>query len=438
MGRRNNPIAKQADTPAARFLRSARLRRARDLRQLSILSELVKGISELIHALQKERGASSIYLGSNGAQFADELVARVAESSSFENRVRDRLERVDERLDPFSCSARFYTRVAFAFRALDSLPGTREQVWALALAPQDAVKAFTEVIALLLAVGFEAADIAADPETSRALIALVNFAQGKEYAGQERATGGAALSRGQFGAADRRHLLHLEAAQERAFRIFMEFADPRHVALFLELVSSPETAAFKQIRADALGQDSLGDSHAGTADQWYELTTQRIDAMRSIENSVAADLGRLCAVKLARSKGKAKAVDAIGGETLRRAAPFAMLVSDVDPAANGLGMSGGLELYGMDAGLPTPLRSILDVVEAQSRRIDDINSQLETARVALTERKTIERAKGLLMRGRRLSEKDAYTLLRQTAMSQNKRIYEVAEAIISMAEVLKA
>jgi hypothetical protein len=438
MGRRNNPIAKQADTPAARFLRSARLRRARDLRQLSILSELVKGISELIHALQKERGASSIYLGSNGAQFADELVARVAESSSFENRVRDRLERVDERLDPFSCSARFYTRVAFAFRALDSLPGTREQVWALALAPQDAVKAFTEVIALLLAVGFEAADIAADPETSRALIALVNFAQGKEYAGQERATGGAALSRGQFGAADRRHLLHLEAAQERAFRIFMEFADPRHVALFLELVSSPETAAFKQIRADALGQDSLGDSHAGTADQWYELTTQRIDAMRSIENSVAADLGRLCAVKLARSKGKAKAVDAIGGETLRRAAPFAMLVSDVDPAANGLGMSGGVELYGMDAGLPTPLRSILDVVEAQSRRIDDINSQLETARVALTERKTIERAKGLLMRGRRLSEKDAYTLLRQTAMSQNKRIYEVAEAIISMAEVLKA
>ena len=50
---------------------------------------------------------------------------------------------------------------------------------ALALAPQDAVKAFTDVIALLLAVGFEAADIAADPETSRALIALVNFRSGQ-------------------------------------------------------------------------------------------------------------------------------------------------------------------------------------------------------------------------------------------------------------------
>jgi hypothetical protein len=439
MGRRNKSIAaKEADTPAARFLRSAKLRRARDLKQLSILSELVKGISELIHALQKERGASSIYLGSNGAQFADRLVAHVAESRSLEEPVRDRLERLDETLDPVSCSARFYTRVAFAFRALDSLPGTREHVSALALAPQDAVKALTDVIALLLAVGFEAADIAADPETSRALIALVNFAQGKEYAGQERATGGAALSRGHFGAADRRHLLHLEAAQERAFKIFTEFADPRHVALFVELGDRPETAAFKQMRADALGQDPTGDSRAGAADKWYEVTTRRIDAMRSIERALAADLGRLCAVKLANSKSKAKCVDVSGEGALKRAAPFAMLVSDVDPAADRVGMVGGAELYGMDYSLPTPMRSILDVVEAQSRRIDDINSQLETARIALTERKTIERAKGILMRSRRLAENDAYTLLRQTAMSQNKRIYDVAEAIISMADILKS
>jgi AmiR/NasT family two-component response regulator len=115
-----------------------------------------------------------------------------------------------------------------------------------------------------------------------------------------------------------------------------------------------------------------------------------------------------------------------------------MLVSDVDPAADRVGMVGGAELYGMDYSLPTPMRSILDVVEAQSRRIDDINSQLETARIALTERKTIERAKGILMRSRRLAENDAYTLLRQTAMSQNKRIYDVAEAIISMADILKS
>jgi AmiR/NasT family two-component response regulator len=438
MSRRNNPIdAIQADTLADRFLRSAQLCRARDLKQLSVLSDLVKGISELIHALQKERGASSIYLGSNGAHFADRLVACVAESRSLEGRVRDHLEHADEKLDPLSCSARFYMRVAFVFDALDSLPGTREQVSALVLAPQDAVKAFTEVIALLLAVGFEAADTAADPETSRALIALVTFAQGKEYAGQERATVGGALSRGHFDAADRRHLQHLQAAQEQAFKIFTQFADPRHVTLVLELSNSPEAAEFRQLRAAALEQDPCGEHRAVTADAWYEVTTRRIDAMRSIEDGVAADLGRLCAAKLAEVKVDAKSVDAIDRDLLKRPVPFAMLVTDVDPAVNNLGMAGGVELYSIDDGLPKPMRSIRDVVEAQSRRIDDINTQLESARVALTERKTIERAKGILMRSRRLSEKDAYTLLRQTAMSQNKRIFDIAEAIISMVDIFK-
>jgi AmiR/NasT family two-component response regulator len=437
MSRSKNPIdATQADTLAVRFLRSAQLCRARDLKQLSILSGLVKGISELIHALQKERGASSIYLGSNGAQFTARLVARVAESRSLEQRVREGLEHVDEKLEPLSCSARFYMRVAFAFRALDCLPSLREQVSTLTLAPKDAAKAFTEVIALLLAVGFEAADSAADPETSRALIGLVNFAQGKEYAGQERATAGAALSCGHFDAVDRRHLRHLETAQERAFKIFTEFADPRHVAIFLELSGSKETAEFKRMRAAALEQG--GEPDAVTADSWYEVTTRRIDAMRSIEDGVAADLGRLCTVKLAEVKAAAKRVDALERDALKLSAPFAMLVTDVDPAVNCLGMPGGVELYGMDNALPKPMRSILDVVDAQSRRIEDINSQLNSARVALSERKIVERAKGILMRSRRLSEKEAYALLRQTAMNQNKRIFEVSEAIISMADVLRA
>jgi len=438
MSRRKKPTdATEGHTLAVRFLRSAQLCRARDLKLLAILSDLVKGISELIHALQKERGASSIYLGSNGAHFADRLVARVAESRSLEVRVRDHLEHMDGKLDPMSCSARFYTRVAYAFRALDSLPGTRDQVSTLALAPQDAVKAFTDVIALLLAVGFEAADTAADPETSRALIALVNFAQGKEYAGQERAIAGAALSRGHFDAAERRHLRHLEAAQERALKVFAEFADTRHAAMFLELSSSAETAEFKEMRARLFESDRGAEPNAVTADAWYEVTTRRIDAMRVIEDLAAADLGRLCALKLADAKAGAGRVDALGRYVQTQTASFAMLVTGMEPALDGLGMAGGVELYGMEDGLPQPMRSILDVVEAQSRRIDDINSQLESARTALTERKMVERAKGILMRSRRLSERDAYTLLRQTAMSGNKRIFEIAEAIISMEDVFK-
>lgn len=162
--------------------------------------------------------------------------------------MRGRLEHVDDRLDRASFGARFYTRVALSFRALDALPATRAQIASLSMAPQDAIKIFTEIIGCLLAVGFEVADLAADPSISRALIALVNFAQG----------------------------------------------------------------------------------------------------------------------------------------------------------------------------------------------IDTVSNQLESARGALAERKTVERAKGLLMKSRRLSEKEAYALLRETAMNQNKRIVEIAETLLSSAEILKA
>ncbi|MGC1524390.1 MAG: ANTAR domain-containing protein, partial [Steroidobacteraceae bacterium] len=155
---------------------------------------------------------------------------------------------------------------------------------------------------------------------------------------------------------------------------------------------------------------------------WYEVATRRIDAMRGIEVGASEDLARLCSAKLDEARARVEHIDAIDFDVLKLSVPFALLVTDVDSPADGM---------------PKPMHSILDVVEAQSRRIDEIKAELESARTALTERKTIERAKGILMQGRRLSEEDAYTLMRQTAMGQNKRIFEVAEAIIGSVDISK-
>ena len=432
MSRRNTlSVHGDAETPTSRFLRIATRCRTRDLKQLYVLGELAKSSSELIHALQKERGASSIFLGSNGTQFAEQLAARVAESESHERRVHHLLEHVDEKLDQISAGARFYARVALVFRALDSLPSVRAQISMLATAPKDAFKTFTEIIACLLAVGFEAADVAADPQTSRALVALVNFAQGKEYAGQERATAGAALSRGELAVADRQRLRQLQTAQSAAFQVFLEFADPACVAGFLDLTQSADMIELQRMRNTAT-DPGCADNHGVTADAWYEVTTRRIDRMKVIEDQLAANLQRLCTLKLAEAESDAETNGqrGVGGDALKHTTAVAMLVTDMNPSSNNLGVNQGIGMFSM--------RSILDVVKAQSQRIDDISLQLESARVALAERKIIERAKGILTRSRRLSEQDAYTLIRQTAMKQNKRVIEVAEAIVSMADILKS
>ena len=415
-------------SPDARFLRAAQLCRMRDLERLSVLGELVHSLSELIHALQRERGASSIVLGSHGASFRDKLVAQVGVSVALEQQLRGRLDQLDRKLDGMSFGARFYVRGAMAFRLLDTLTGLRAKIDDLKITSADALKAFADVIGSLLAVGFEVSDIAADPQVSRSLIALANFAQGKEYAGQERATAGAGFSAGQIAFPEQQRLRHLIGAQDQAFRIFSEFGDPPYLEAFKQLQSAPDTSEVKRLRRLALKRGGIADWPQDTANAWFRHSTVRIDAMRLVEEQMTQDLNRLCSAKLVEARAGSEyeigLAEAVSDET----APVAMLVPDV--------LSTGVGLYTLGGSLPKPMRSIMDVVQAQSRQLTDVSHQLASARAALIERKTIERAKGLLMANRRLSEDQAYELLREAAMSQNKRLVEIAEAVIGMAGIL--
>ena len=82
-------------------------------------------------------------------------------------------------------------------------------------------------------------------------------------------------------------------------------------------------------------------------------------------------------------------------------------------------------------------RSIYELVQGQAERLQRISDELTEARLALNERKTIEKAKGILMQSQGLDEDQAYKQLRQAAMDNNKRILDVAENVISVAEMLQ-
>jgi AmiR/NasT family two-component response regulator len=81
-------------------------------------------------------------------------------------------------------------------------------------------------------------------------------------------------------------------------------------------------------------------------------------------------------------------------------------------------------------------RAVLDLLNAQSHRLQKMEEELGTVRASLNERKVIERAKGLLMAHRQLSEEDAHRTMRQMAMNQGRRLVDVAQAVLAMAEVL--
>jgi len=81
--------------------------------------------------------------------------------------------------------------------------------------------------------------------------------------------------------------------------------------------------------------------------------------------------------------------------------------------------------------------NILDLCISRFNAFSRLQSELDRAKGALEERKVIDRAKGILMKARKLTEEDAYALMRKTAMNENKKIVEIAQSVLTAAELLK-
>lgn len=116
------------------------------------------------------------------------------------------------------------------------------------------------------------------------------------------------------------------------------------------------------------------------------------------------------------------------------------IVMFVDTAGGGMieeAMKAGVSAYVIDGLSAQRVKPVIEVAIARFREFQALRSELERTRSSLQERKLIERAKGLLMEQRQLSEEEAYRTLRRLAMDQNQRLAEVAKHLIAFAKVLK-
>jgi response regulator NasT len=116
--------------------------------------------------------------------------------------------------------------------------------------------------------------------------------------------------------------------------------------------------------------------------------------------------------------------------------PVAMFVDRTDQASIEAAIEAGVSAYVVDGLKKDRIKSILDTAVSRFRAFDRLRRDLDEARSELAERKTVERAKGILMRTRGMSEAEAYALLRTTAMRQSRRIAEIAESLITAAGLL--
>jgi len=408
--------------PAAlRFMLAARRCELQSLESLAVTCELVTLISQLVHALQKERGYSNMYLGNVQERLLTTLDRLSDESRHSEKQLRDCLEQLD--LGGSTDKARLLNRIAFVLYSLDDLPRLRRRVREQRVTSSEAMTGFTRLIGGLLAVVFEAADTALDPELTRALVAMFNFMQGKELAGQERATGVAGFAAGYLDDAQHERMRHLLEGQQRCFDIFREYANASALAAWEDLLAGDMEAQLRSLRGVAQRTAENATVDADLGELWFDVCTRRIDAMKQVENLLARDLLQRCRQSIADA----------GADLDNHRALLKRLVGNAANTQPVLFNVQGTALDGPPQdGIGSQLnRSILDLVHEQTQRLQALGEELKDARSTLSERKRVDQAKNLLMKRYQLSEQAAHEQLLRTAMDSGKRLAEVADQVMT-------
>jgi response regulator NasT len=117
--------------------------------------------------------------------------------------------------------------------------------------------------------------------------------------------------------------------------------------------------------------------------------------------------------------------------------PIAMFVDQSDAGTTAAAIDAGVSAYIVDGLKKERMKHILDLCISRFNAFSRLQDELDRAKSALEARKVIDRAKGILMKRKGLSEEDAYALLRTTAMNEKRKIAEVAQSVITAADLLK-
>jgi two-component system, response regulator / RNA-binding antiterminator len=116
--------------------------------------------------------------------------------------------------------------------------------------------------------------------------------------------------------------------------------------------------------------------------------------------------------------------------------PVVMFSQEGDKAKIKAATQAGVSAYVVGSIPPERLRPLIDAAIARFEEFECLRNELMLVNTKLDERKVVERAKGLLMRQRAVSEEDAYSMLRSMAMQKNMKLADLSQQLIQAAEML--
>lgn len=259
------------------------------------VADLAPTVSHLVHELQKERGMSAGFIGSGGQAFADTIEAQRAltdrELAAFETAISQieseaKIHVIDEPVES-------------ALSALGTLRERRASIDALDSTVGEMAGYYTPVIRDLLRVVSSMTTVIDDAAMLRPVLAYIGLLEGKERAGVERAMGTAGFGAGAFSQTVYDDFMRLGAMQDVYFDIFHFNGHPDDIAFFDEKMAGPVGADVETLRELAAGAPFGTDISSVTGQQWFEVSTRRIDALKQVEDRIAVHLAEAAAYNIA-------------------------------------------------------------------------------------------------------------------------------------------
>jgi methyl-accepting chemotaxis protein len=254
--------------------------------EIQQLAEFSGHIGELVHHLQRERGASAVFIGSGG----NDGRATLVEQRRLTDAARASLEAFLGGFNPAAYGSEFRAQFDKGLEAVAKLAEHRRGVDGLAMTAADSNAYFTAANADLLTTVAHVSSVSTNSDISKKVAAYVSYMRAKEFAGQERATGAAGVAPGRFPYAVYMRFLRVTGDQETFFSLFADVASPEMVAFHEATVAGKPIEEMERMRAIVVKGGLIGDLEDIEGPYWYETATARIDLMKKVEDFIASDL----------------------------------------------------------------------------------------------------------------------------------------------------
>ncbi|MEZ8116982.1 methyl-accepting chemotaxis protein [Vibrio splendidus] len=252
-----------------------------EMSSLNQLTRLSVVYSELVHELQKERGMTAGFIGSQGTKFVSELRAQ---RTSADNRRNQRTEYWQSAEIDLPQISRLNTEIS---QSLNQITSIRNRVDSQSIPLSEALGYYTKLNAKLLSVSALIAELSSDATITTETIAYYNFLQGKERAGIERAVLNNTFSKNEFGPGMLVKFISLVTEQNTYFSNFEVLGNPDNVRFFEQQLNDRSVAEVEKLRDVAESKMSGFDVDPL---YWFAQSTARIVQLKKTENQLADSL----------------------------------------------------------------------------------------------------------------------------------------------------